>query len=80
MSMSKRKKIGDKKMTYRDHKIKPDMRDWSDEKYLTLVKSHNYLIDQIEEINKHFAEMTIKYNNLKADFEKYKLAMRNRTQ
>ena len=67
-------------MTYRDHKIKPDMSDWSDPKYLTLVKSHNYLVDQIQEINKHFAEMTIKYNELRADFEKYKLAMRNRMQ
>lgn len=67
-------------MTYRDHKIKPDMSDWSDPKYLALVKSHNYLVDQIEEINKHFAEMTLKYNNLKSDFEKYKHAMRNRIQ
>lgn len=64
-------------MSYKDHKIKPDLKDWSDPKYLTLVKSHNYLIDQIEEINKHFAEMTMKYNNLKADFEKYKRAMRH---
>ena len=64
-------------MSYKDHKIKPDLKDWSDPKYLTLVKSHNYLIDQIEEINKHFAEMTMKYNNIKADFEKYKSAMRH---
>jgi len=56
------------------------MRDWSDPKYLILVKSHNYLVDQIKEINMHFAEMTIKYNNLKSDFEKYKRAMRNRIQ
>ena len=56
------------------------MSDWADPKYLTLVKSHNYLVDQIEEINKHFAEMTMKYNNLKADFEKYKHAMRNKIQ
>ncbi len=67
-------------MSYKDHKIEPDMQDWSDSKYLILVKSHNYLIDQIEEINKHFAEMTVKYNNLKADFEKYKHVMRNRVQ
>jgi len=32
-------------MSYKDHKIKPDMSDWSDPKYLILVKSHNYLID-----------------------------------
>ena len=68
------------KMSYKDHKIEPDMQDWSDSKYLILVKSHNYSIDQIEEINKHFAEMTVKYNNLKADFEKYKHVMRNRVQ
>jgi hypothetical protein len=67
-------------MSYKDHKIKPDMSDWSDPKYLILVKSHNYLIDQIDGINKHFAEMTVKYNNLKSDFEKYKKAMRNSTQ
>jgi hypothetical protein len=67
-------------MSYRDLKIRPDMQDWSDPKYLTLVKSHNYLIDQIDEINKHFAEMTLKFNNLKVDFEKYKLAMRNSSQ
>ena len=67
-------------MSYKDHKITPDMQDWSDLKYLVLVKSHNYLIDQIEDINKHFAEMTLKYNNLKADFEKYKRAMRNSSQ
>ena len=67
-------------MSYKDHKITPDMQDWADPKYLILVKSHNYLIDQIEDINKHFAEMTLKYNNLKADFEKYKRAMRNSSQ
>ena len=67
-------------MSYKDHKIRPDMQDWSDAKYLTLVKSHNYMIDQIEEINKHFAEMTLKIDNLKADFEKYKNMMRNRSQ
>ena len=67
-------------MSNRDQKIKPDMQDWSDPKYLTLVKSHNYLVDQIDEINKHFAEMSVKYNNLKVDFEKYKLAMRNNLQ
>ena len=65
-------------MSYDQYRITPDMQDWSDPKYLTLVKSHNFMLNQLKEIDKHFSEMVLKFNNLKADFEKYKNEQRNR--